>query len=110
MVLVRPTNVGEVLAIADVWNRETGNLNWYDPETITTKNGSLVISLFNQESHGLQYEGKGDTLDIAGAEADLILGGLISTWNKFCFTGGLFEGNGLRPSVSYHNLTSFPTS
>lgn len=30
---------------------------WYDPEAITTSNGSLVITLSRKETHELHYEG-----------------------------------------------------
>ncbi|KAH9944099.1 glycoside hydrolase family 16 protein [Epithele typhae] len=50
----------------------TNNLEWYDPKAITTKNGSLEITLSAEPNHGLDYTG-----------------GMMSTWNKFCFTGGL---------------------
>lgn len=49
----------------------TNNMEWYDPSAVTTANGSLVITLSRKPSHGLNYEG-----------------GLLSSWNKFCFTGG----------------------
>ncbi len=52
----------------------TGNKEWYDPEAITTGNGSLVITLSKKPNHGLDYTG-----------------GMMQTWNKFCFTGGLVE-------------------
>ncbi|KAJ6586931.1 beta-glucan synthesis-associated [Mycena vulgaris] len=52
----------------------TNNMEWYDPEAVTTSNGSLVITLTRKETHELHYEG-----------------GLVSTWNKFCFTGGYVE-------------------
>ncbi|KAF7339606.1 Glycoside hydrolase family 16 protein [Mycena sanguinolenta] len=45
---------------------------WYDPAGATTNNGALEITLSQKETHGLNYQG-----------------GLISSWNKFCFTGGL---------------------
>ncbi|KAJ7042400.1 beta-glucan synthesis-associated protein [Mycena alexandri] len=51
---------------------QTNNLEWYDPAAVTTKNGALEITLSQKENHGLDYQG-----------------GLISSWNKFCFTGGL---------------------
>ncbi|KAJ7129426.1 glycoside hydrolase family 16 protein [Mycena epipterygia] len=51
---------------------QTNNLEWYDPAAVTTANGSLVITFEEKSTHGLNYEG-----------------GLLSTWNKFCFTGGL---------------------
>ncbi|KAL5495092.1 hypothetical protein ACEPAI_554 [Sanghuangporus weigelae] len=58
----------------------TNNMEWYDPEAITTKNGSLEITLSQKQTHGLDYEG-----------------GMMSTWNKFCFTGGLLEASVVLP-------------
>ncbi|CAK5280160.1 unnamed protein product [Mycena citricolor] len=52
---------------------QTNNLEWYDPAAITTNNGALEITLTQTPSHGLEYQG-----------------GMLSTWNKFCFTGGIF--------------------
>ncbi|KAJ7630781.1 beta-glucan synthesis-associated protein [Roridomyces roridus] len=76
---------------------QTNNLEWYDPAAITTKNGALEITLSNIENHGLNYQG-----------------GLMSSWNKLCFTGGLvvaavsLPGNnqihGLWPAVCEGNL------
>jgi len=56
----------------DLWYWQTALLNWYDPRTVTTGNGSLQIAFTNTPSHDLNY-----------------LGGLVSSWNKFCFTGGI---------------------
>ncbi|KAA1471582.1 beta-glucan synthesis-associated protein [Dentipellis sp. KUC8613] len=53
---------------------QTNNMEWYDPAAITTKGGALEITLSQKETHGLDYQG-----------------GMMSTWNKFCFTGGLIE-------------------
>ncbi|KAI0639472.1 glycoside hydrolase family 16 protein [Trametes polyzona] len=53
---------------------QTNNLEWYDPKAIMTRNGSLEIKLTKEENHGMDYTG-----------------GMMSTWNKFCFTGGLVE-------------------
>ncbi|KAG5642223.1 hypothetical protein DXG03_003392 [Asterophora parasitica] len=36
---------------------QTNNLEWYDPEAVTTANGSLVITFSQKETHGLNYEG-----------------------------------------------------
>lgn len=49
----------------------TNNLEWYDPRAITTENGYLKITLSQERNHDLNYTG-----------------GLMTTWNKFCFTGG----------------------
>ncbi|KAH8832785.1 beta-glucan synthesis-associated protein [Flagelloscypha sp. PMI_526] len=52
----------------------TGNLEWYDPQAVTTRDGALEITLQRKETHDLHFEG-----------------GMVQTWNKFCFTGGLVE-------------------
>ena len=51
-----------------------GNLEWYDPATITTKGGTLKITLSKREAHNLNYED-----------------GMITSWNQFCFTEGYIE-------------------
>ncbi|GLB37064.1 putative beta-glucan synthesis-associated protein (SKN1) [Lyophyllum shimeji] len=61
----------------------TNNLEWYDPEAITTANGSLVITLSKKQNHGLNYQG-----------------GMMSTWNKFCFTGGYIESSVQLPGAN----------
>lgn len=58
-------------------------MEWYDPSALITKGGSLEITLSRVENHGLHY-----------------MGGLMSTWNKFCFTGGLIETNVMLPGVN----------
>lgn len=49
----------------------TNNFEWYDPAAVTTENGSLVITLAEAVDHNLNFRG-----------------GMITTWNKMCFTGG----------------------
>ena len=61
----------------------TNNMEWYDPEAVTTKNGSLQITLSRKETHGLDFQG-----------------GMVSTWNKFCFTGGLIETAVVLPGIN----------
>lgn len=53
---------------------QTNNMEWYDPSAITTQDGHLTITLSHTLNHDLNY-----------------MGGLLSTWNKFCFTGGRIE-------------------
>jgi beta-glucan synthesis-associated protein KRE6 len=53
---------------------KTNNLEWYDPAAIVTRKGALEVTLSRKKTHGLDYEG-----------------GLMTSWNKFCFTGGLIE-------------------
>ncbi|KAF8658304.1 hypothetical protein AX16_002074 [Volvariella volvacea WC 439] len=68
---------------ADLHYWGTENLEWYDPSAVTTANGSLVITLDRRPTHGLQYQG-----------------GFVSTWNKFCFTGGYIEASVRLPGLS----------
>jgi beta-glucanase (GH16 family) len=63
--------------------RGTNNLEWYSPEQLTTENGHLKITLANTPNHGLQY-----------------MGGMMSTWNKFCFTGGIIVTSVVLPGKS----------
>ncbi|KAF9514683.1 glycoside hydrolase family 16 protein [Hydnum rufescens UP504] len=58
----------------DLHYYETGDLEYYDPAAITTGGGALQITLSKQDTHGLQYQG-----------------GMLQSWNKFCFTGGYIE-------------------
>ncbi|OSX67481.1 glycoside hydrolase family 16 protein [Postia placenta MAD-698-R-SB12] len=53
---------------------ETNNLEWLDPTAITTSNGSLQITMTDQPKNNLNYTS-----------------GMMTTWNKFCFTGGMVE-------------------
>ncbi|KAH6913815.1 glycoside hydrolase family 16 protein [Coprinopsis sp. MPI-PUGE-AT-0042] len=61
----------------------TGNLEWYDPAAVTTRGGSLVITLREKATHNLNYES-----------------GLLSSWNKFCFTGGYIETSVMLPGAN----------
>ncbi|CAE6396751.1 unnamed protein product [Rhizoctonia solani] len=61
----------------------TNNLEWYDPEAVTTGGGHLNITMRKMRTHDLNYQG-----------------GLISSWNKFCFTGGYIEANVSLPGKS----------
>ncbi|KAJ1032390.1 hypothetical protein NDA16_000417 [Ustilago loliicola] len=52
----------------------TDNYEWYDPSAVTTANGSLVITLDQIPTHNLNFRG-----------------GMLQSWNQFCFTGGYIE-------------------
>ncbi|CEL58500.1 Beta-glucan synthesis-associated protein KRE6 OS=Saccharomyces cerevisiae (strain ATCC 204508 / S288c) GN=KRE6 PE=1 SV=2 [Rhizoctonia solani AG-1 IB] len=61
----------------------TNNIEWYDPAQVTTASGSLRIELSAKQEHNLNYTG-----------------GMLSSWNKFCFTGGYIEANVSLPGSS----------
>ena len=64
----------------------TGDLEWYSPEAITTKNGKLQITMTEIQNHDLNFQS-----------------GMLQSWNKLCFTTGILEasislpGNGQTP-------------
>ena len=58
----------------DLYYWQTVDVEWYDPRAVTTKDGALEITLSHRATHNLSYEG-----------------GMMTTWNQFCFTGGLVE-------------------
>ena len=58
-------------------------MEWYSPRQVTTQDGSLRLTLDKLESHNLDYEGA-----------------LLSSWNKFCFTGGYISASVQLPGAS----------
>ncbi|GAA5962832.1 hypothetical protein JCM3765_001538 [Sporobolomyces pararoseus] len=54
----------------------TVDLEWYDPDAVTTKDGNLEITLTQEPTHDLNFRS-----------------GMLQSWNKFCFTGGYIEVN-----------------
>ncbi|KAH9819192.1 family 16 glycoside hydrolase [Melampsora americana] len=52
----------------------TGDLEWYDPDAITTVGGNLQITITKEDIHDLDFRS-----------------GMLQSWNKFCFTGGYIE-------------------
>ncbi|KAI0291588.1 glycoside hydrolase family 16 protein [Russula brevipes] len=65
---------------------QTGDLEWYDPKKAFTKNGSLWLTIDIADpinNHNLTY-----------------VSGMIQSWNKFCFTGGLIEASVQLPGSS----------
>ncbi|KAK4948212.1 beta-glucan synthesis-associated protein [Elasticomyces elasticus] len=51
-------------------------LQWYDPDAITTENGTLNIRFDAFQNHGLNYRS-----------------GMLQSWNKLCFKGGYLEAS-----------------
>ncbi|KIK08000.1 glycoside hydrolase family 16 protein [Laccaria amethystina LaAM-08-1] len=59
---------------ADLHYWPTGDLEWYDPSAVTTKDGKLVITLREVQNHDLNF-----------------MSGMITSWNKLCFNTGYVE-------------------
>ncbi|MCJ1372418.1 hypothetical protein MMC20_003642 [Loxospora ochrophaea] len=58
----------------DLWYGVTRDLEWYDPDAITTQNGVLEIRFDAFQNHGLNYRS-----------------GMLQSWNQMCFQGGHLE-------------------
>lgn len=56
----------------DIHYDATKDLEWYDPDAVTTANGSLVLKMDAYENHDLFYRS-----------------GMVQSWNKLCFTQGM---------------------
>jgi beta-glucanase (GH16 family) len=54
----------------------TGDLEWYDPQAITTQGGNMIITVTEQPINNLNF-----------------MSGMVTTWNKVCFTTGYIEVN-----------------
>ncbi|KAJ4289161.1 beta-glucan synthesis-associated protein [Kalmusia sp. IMI 367209] len=58
----------------DLWYGATQDLEWYDPDAVTTWDGVLELRLDKFKNHGLEFRS-----------------GMLNSWNKLCFKGGIFE-------------------
>ncbi|KAH8114318.1 glycoside hydrolase family 16 protein [Phellopilus nigrolimitatus] len=52
----------------------TADLEWYDPSAVTTSGGKLVLTMTEVQNHDLNF-----------------MSGMVTTWNKWCFTTGIIE-------------------
>lgn len=70
----------------DLHNWIANDFEWYSPEAITTRNGALEIRLERSENHLRNFRG-----------------GMLQSWNKLCFTGGLVVASIQLPGVAGMN-------
>lgn len=68
----------------DIHYAATKDLEWYDPDAITTKNGTLNIKMDAFRQHDLFYRS-----------------GMLQSWNKLCLTGGIIEISAKLPGSAY---------
>jgi len=60
----------------DIWYGVTQDMEWYDPDAITTKDGTLNIRFDAFQNHNLNYRS-----------------GMLQSWNMLCFKGGYMEAS-----------------
>lgn len=59
---------------ANLWYGGTQDLEWYDPDAISTYDGTLILQLDKFPNHGLDFRS-----------------GMLNSWNQICFKGGALE-------------------
>ncbi|KAI9368592.1 beta-glucan synthesis-associated protein-domain-containing protein [Aspergillus egyptiacus] len=60
----------------DLWYGVTQDLEWYDPDAVTTRDGVLEIRFDSFPNRELKYRS-----------------GMVQSWNKLCFSGGRLEAS-----------------
>ncbi|KAK0366319.1 beta-glucan synthesis-associated protein [Friedmanniomyces endolithicus] len=60
----------------DLWYGVTEDLEWYDPDAVSTANGTLNLRFDAFQSHNLNYRS-----------------GMLQSWNMMCFKGGYMEAS-----------------
>jgi len=60
----------------DIWYGVTEDLEWYDPDAVTTANGTLNLKFDAFQNHNLNFRS-----------------GMVQSWNKMCFKGGRLEAS-----------------
>ena len=60
----------------DIWYGVTADLEWYDPDAVTTNNGVLEIRFDAYQNHNLNYRS-----------------GMLQSWNQLCFKQGRLEAS-----------------
>lgn len=66
------TDDDQFFEAVNIWYGATQDLEWYDPDAVTTANGTLVVTLDAYKNHNMYYRS-----------------GMVQSWNKFCFTQGM---------------------
>lgn len=60
----------------NLWYGVTQDLEWYDPDAITTEDGVLTMTFEKFPNHNLNYRS-----------------GMLQSWNQLCFKGGHLEAS-----------------
>ncbi len=58
----------------DFWYGATQDLDWYDPDAVSTYDGTLILQMDAFFNHNVNYRS-----------------GMLNSWNQICFKGGALE-------------------
>lgn len=74
-------------------------------QAITTKDGKLVITMTEQNTHNLNFQSGEYTVHLFVPPPLIIFPGMLQSWNKLCFTTGYVEVSVSLPGS--HNAPGF---
>jgi beta-glucan synthesis-associated protein KRE6 len=60
----------------NIWYGATQDLDWYDPDAVTTYDGTLQLRLDQFPNHNINYRS-----------------GMLNSWNQLCFKGGVLRSH-----------------
>ncbi|KAL0059726.1 hypothetical protein AAF712_013522 [Marasmius tenuissimus] len=82
------------LEAMDFWYGVTGDMEWYDPRQIITRDGALVITMdadMNRTTQAGLTPGSTAPFSAKDNHGLSFRSGMIQSWNKLCFTSGYVE-------------------
>ncbi|ESK85956.1 glycoside hydrolase family 16 protein [Moniliophthora roreri MCA 2997] len=76
----------------DIWYGVTQDLEWYDPQQVSTRDGAMVITMDSADTVQPHLT-PGSTAPFTTEENHNLTyrSGMVQTWNKLCFTSGYIE-------------------
>ncbi|KAF8339437.1 beta-glucan synthesis-associated [Amanita rubescens] len=76
----------------NLWYGAAGDLEWYDPVQITTRDGYLVITMDSADTLQANLTPNSTAPFTATDNHNLTYrSGMLQSWNKFCFSSGYIE-------------------
>lgn len=76
----------------DLWYGQTGDIEWYDPIQVTTRDGALVITMDSADVQTAKLTPNSTAPFTTAQNHNLTYrSGMLQSWNKFCFSSGYVE-------------------
>lgn len=93
----------------DLWYGATGDLEWYDPSQITTRDGYLVITMDSADTTQPNLTPNSTAPFSPTSNHNLnYRSGMLQSWNKFCFTTGYIEVSAVFPGPNQNTRGYWP--
>ncbi|KAJ7594701.1 beta-glucan synthesis-associated [Mycena floridula] len=94
---------------ADLWYGATGDIEWYDPSQVTTRDGALVITIDSADvTTPLGTPNSTAPFTVAENHNLTYRSGMLQSWNKFCFSSGYIEVGIILPGPNENTQGYWP--